>query len=281
MVRDGAAAAPGGDRVWLRVASAAVLAPVVVAFAIAGGIPFEIMVIAAGAVLAWEWSGFAADLGGRGAFLPLAGVAVASGAFAARGYPVLGVATILVAVIGFFAFMRAMRQPQSAALAAWLAAGSAAIGLPVVALIWLRTDGGAGMEAVLFLLAVVWTSDIAAYAAGRLLGGPRLAPAISPAKTWSGAVGGFALAVAAGAGVAAFFGHPVDAGLVLLAALLAVAAQIGDLGESWIKRRFDRKDSGVLIPGHGGLFDRVDSLLLATLVMAAFNLLPGGVVAWL
>ena len=129
----------------------------------------------------------------------------------------------------------------------------------IIALLWLRADDVVGRGNLLFLIAIVWASDIGAYAAGRLIGGPKLAPAISPGKTWSGAVGGLLAALA----VAALFpGGPSWRGLAV-AALLGVASQAGDLLESAIKRGFGVKDSGRSIPGHGGLLDRIDGLLAA------------------
>ena len=153
--------------------------------------------------------------------------------------------------------------------AAALVAGFAYTGLAVLALASLRAMPGAGRAAMIFLLAVVWSSDVGAYLAGRLLGGPRLAPSISPGKTWSGAAGGLAAAVLVGAAAAALgWGH---LGLVMLAAgILGVTAQIGDLLESAVKRHFGVKDSGRLIPGHGGLLDRLDGLMAASLVAGAW-----------
>lgn len=135
---------------------------------------------------------------------------------------------------------------------------------------------------MLFLLAVVWASDIGAYAAGRLLGGPKLAPAVSPSKTWSGAAGGLVAALLAGFGVAAWQGAlPPGPPALLAAVLLGIASQAGDLLESWIKRRCQVKDSSGLIPGHGGLLDRVDGLLAAAPVAAALALSVGpGVPIW-
>ncbi len=153
-------------------------------------------------------------------------------------------------------------------------AKSLALGIPYVALgpialVWLRLDTRAGLLNVAFLVIVVWASDIGAYLFGRLVGGPRLAPRISPGKTWSGAGGGFAAAILVGL-VAAL--TPRAAGV---AALLGIAAQSGDLLESWIKRCFGVKDSGTWIPGHGGLLDRLDGLLVAAPVAALIALLLG------
>ena len=115
-------------------------------------------------------------------------------------------------------------------------------------------------QGIFFILIVVWCSDIGAYAVGRLVGGRRLAPSISPGKTWSGAVGGLAAAVVGGMIIA---GLNVTAGI--LAAVLGIASQLGDLGESALKRQYNVKDSGRLIPGHGGMLDRLDGLMAASL----------------
>jgi len=159
------------------------------------------------------------------------------------------------------------RLGRSARLAAMLA-GVPYVGLGAAALLWLRAGHGSGRLAVLFVVLVVWASDIGAYAVGRLIGGPLLAPAISPGKTWAGAVGG--LVAAAAVGFVSL--HP---GSALLAAGLGIAAQAGDLMESAMKRGFGVKDSGWLIPGHGGLLDRFDGLLTAAPAAAAAALLAG------
>jgi phosphatidate cytidylyltransferase len=161
--------------------------------------------------------------------------------------------------------------------ALWLGAGVVYVGLAGVGLIWLRGVGEAGRASVLFVVLVVWASDIGAYMVGRLVGGPKLAPAISPNKTWSGALGGLAAAIAAGAAVAAWADPSSGLGRVaLVAGLLGIAAAAGDLFESGIKRHFHVKDSSGLIPGHGGLLDRVDGLLAAVPV-ACVIALAGGV----
>jgi phosphatidate cytidylyltransferase len=137
-------------------------------------------------------------------------------------------------------------------------------GLPGIALIWLRGQGW-GIWATLLLMLVVWGADIAAYFTGRAIGGPKLAPAISPNKTWSGAMGGLLGAVAASLLLMLWWpGYAGLAGalrLAMLAVPLAVLSILGDLYESWLKRRCGVKDSGTILPGHGGVMDRLDGLV--------------------
>jgi phosphatidate cytidylyltransferase len=160
-------------------------------------------------------------------------------------------------------------------------AGLAFVLVAAVALLVLRADPVAGRPNVLFLLCVVWSNDVGAYLLGRWLGGPRLAPHISPGKTWSGAAGGLFVAIAAGVLAAHVLSDVPSWRAVPAAALLAVVAQGGDLLESFVKRRLEVKDSGHLIPGHGGLFDRLDALLAAAPVAALLSLILGrGVVLW-
>jgi len=153
------------------------------------------------------------------------------------------------------------------------------IGLAGIALLVLRHDADAGRDNVLFLFVVIWASDISAYLAGRLIGGPKLAPRISPNKTWSGSLCGLLAAVSVGIWVSILLGFEVSVWQVaLVATLLGLATQSGDMFESWIKRRFGVKDSSGLLPGHGGLLDRLDGVLAASLVAALIALIggPGG-----
>lgn len=145
----------------------------------------------------------------------------------------------------------------------WLPGGIFYAGLSGISLGALRGADEPGFVATLFVFAVVWSTDILAYFVGRAIGGPKLAPRISPGKTWSGAIGGTVSGVIAGAGVFASFFPNLGVRLIGLALLLSVAGQIGDLFESFIKRRFGVKDSSKLIPGHGGVMDRVDGLVFA------------------
>lgn len=155
----------------------------------------------------------------------------------------------------------------------WLGLGLLYIGCSVWALYWLRGQGH-GWANLVFLLPVVWASDIGAYVTGRVLGGPKMAPRVSPGKTWSGAAGGVAAAVLVGAAIAkSLSGGYTHAAVV--AVVLAVVSQLGDLGESAAKRHFGVKDSGNLIPGHGGLFDRLDGVMAASLAAVGFALAAG------
>jgi phosphatidate cytidylyltransferase len=150
-----------------------------------------------------------------------------------------------------------------------------------MAIVWLRAQPDGGRSMVFWLLAVVWATDSGAYAVGRWLGGPRLAPRISPNKTWAGLLGGMASAALVGGLMAGVLGAAGLAVAALVGGGLAVVAQAGDLGESLVKRRFGVKDTGALIPGHGGLLDRVDGLLAATPVVALLVWMKGvGGVGW-
>ena len=167
-------------------------------------------------------------------------------------------------------------QVEGTAVAWWLVAGIAYAGVLVFAPIVLRQDAVLGFVAIGFLFAVVWVTDIAAYFAGRALGGPKLWSAVSPKKTWSGALGGLLGGAAAGLLVVKIAGLAIAPGLVLVALALSVVSQGGDLLESAIKRRFDAKDASQLIPGHGGLMDRLDGFLTAAAAAVMVGLLRGG-----
>lgn len=157
--------------------------------------------------------------------------------------------------------------------AIWKWAGFAYVAVPCMALLWLRhvemDEPNAGLKLVLYLMFVVWATDMGAYFAGKRIGGPKLAPAISPSKTWAGLAGGMAAAGGIGLICATFTPYPAGAfSCMWVALLLAVVSQCGDLFESWLKRRAGVKDSGALIPGHGGLLDRIDGLIAAAPVFA-------------
>ncbi len=148
-----------------------------------------------------------------------------------------------------------------------LASGVIYCGLPVLALLYLRGDPEDGLLLALWAMALVWATDIGAYFAGRSIGGPKLAPAISPNKTWAGLIGGMVAALATGFAMHFYAGLPFF--LVVASPVLAVLAQCGDLLESGMKRKAGLKDSSNLIPGHGGVLDRVDGLVPVAIVAGA------------
>lgn len=268
----------------LRLASALVLGPLALAAIWFGSPWFALLVGVASAILAWEWVHLC---GLRLRALP--GTAVGASLIAASicaGVHLWQAALAALALGTVLAWLLveriALTEAQHRA-AVWLAAGVVYIGLAAVGLVWLRADGAAGRANVLFVVLVVWASDIGAYLAGRLVGGPRLAPRISPNKTWAGAGGGLASALVVGLASAWLL---AGLGSVLLAAAIALvvgaASQAGDLFESWMKRRFMVKDSSRLIPGHGGLLDRADGLIAAAPLAALLSLTMGqGRVLWL
>jgi phosphatidate cytidylyltransferase len=252
----------------LRILSALVLAPVALACLWAGAAAWAALVALAALGVAWEWAQLCGADPKRLPGLVVPALAVLAVILTALGWP--GFAFGLLA-IGFLAAWAGSGRPG-------LSAGILYLGISGLVLVWLRADAEAGLANVLFIILVVWASDIGAYLVGRWIGGPKLAPSISPGKTWSGAVGGLASAVAIGLCVALLApGGPGRAALV--AAVLAVVSQAGDLLESAIKRRFGVKDSGRLIPGHGGLLDRLDAALAAIPLAALLaKLLGPGVV---
>ena len=242
----------------MRVAAAAVLIPLVLAIVWLGGWWFVVFLVVAGGLMAREWCAI-----------------VHPGSVVQLGLHLLGVlaaAVISTLYGGAAAFLCIAALWLAAALHAWMVmpgsrfwsfAGVLYIALPVLALTSLRADPAYGLIAVVWLLVVVWSADTAAYAAGRTSGGPKLAPSISPGKTWAGLGGAGVGAALAGGLVGGLAGLPWLAPVVLIAALLGVVEQLGDLFESLLKRHHGVKDSGALIPGHGGMLDRVDGLVAA------------------
>ena len=261
----------------LRVLSSLVLAPIAIAAAWFGWPWLPIVTAAAGAVMAWEWARLchAGRLGASGVAL-IGAVLAAIAAAAAEGAALAVVVSLLGAAI---VHEMARREPQGEPC--WLALGTLWVALPCVLLLWLAEVEGAGRATLLWIFAVVWATDIGAYAVGRQLGGPRLAPRWSPRKTWSGLIGGAGCAALAGWGTALVAGISPVLPLVLVSAGLAIVGQFGDLAESVAKRRFGVKDSSGLIPGHGGLLDRLDGLLAVIPAVALLTLVVGGgVLMW-
>lgn len=251
-----------------RAVSGGVLAAIALAGNWAGSGPFAVLVGAIALVMAWEWSrivrGSAVDF----ALVLHAAVVVAAVGLAASGRPDWGVALVCAGAV-------AMLAVTPARLGGVSGLGVAYVGLPAVALVWLRGSDAFGAVAILFIFAIVWTTDTFAYVCGRMIGGPKLWPALSPRKTWSGTLGGIVFAGLAGAMFAAWLPPSAPVGLALAAIGLSIVAQAGDIAESALKRAFAVKDASHLIPGHGGFMDRMDSVVTAATGAALIALLRG------
>jgi phosphatidate cytidylyltransferase len=261
----------------LRVASSAVLGPLVLVFAYFGGWPFFLLCAAAAAGILWEWTKLVADSADSRILLP--GLAALALALVLTGFGEPGAAAAMIFIGSALAagVMAAWprRFPARNPLV-WGSCGIVYAGIAFLGPALLRRDAAWGFVAVLFVALTVWTTDIFAYAAGRAIGGPLLWPRVSPKKTWAGAVGGVVGGVAAGTSVAYASGIDKLVAVGIVALLLSVLTQAGDLFESAVKRRFGAKDAGSLIPGHGGLMDRLDGFLVAALVALLIGILRQG-----
>ncbi|GAB4525500.1 MAG: phosphatidate cytidylyltransferase [Roseibium sp.] len=253
----------------LRLASAAVLGPLVLLIVYLGGIVFVLLMLVAAVLFLREWlamTGTAAAspaaLAGQGALAVLALLHI-------LGLPEAGFAVVLAGAAAVYALGGFGKSGR------WALEGTLYSGLALFALLVLR-DGSKGLFVTFFLLLVVWATDIFAYFTGRAFGGPKLWVRVSPKKTWSGAIGGLVLATALGAGIAFVAGETEPVLWAMLAAGLSVVSQAGDLMESAIKRRFKVKDSSQLIPGHGGVMDRIDGLVAAAIFAVLVGLIAGG-----
>ena len=272
-------ASSGGSELILRILSGLVLAPLAVGVAYLGGWAFVVFWSIAALLVLWEWCTLVAG-GERSTVLLIAGAAVllaillaATAADAEGSHSVRLVAGGTLLLMG----MLATAALASSDRRVWTAAGIPYAGLLGIAPIVLRNDAQYGFLAIVFLFAVVWATDIVAYFVGRALGGPKLAPRISPKKTWSGAVGGTVAAIGAAVTLAIAAGLPNLPAVGLIAAAASALAQGGDLFESALKRRFGAKDSSHLIPGHGGLMDRLDGFVAAAVLAMLIGLIHGGV----
>ena len=258
--------APSGE-LGKRVVSAIVMAALAIAAVVLGGWPFVLFWAAAAVGVFWEWCTVVTG----GVAVRRAGVAALVLAAVAAGVGQVYVA--LAAVAAGSAGAAGVSAPR---LRAWGAAGVAYAGVALLAPVVLRRDAAFGLVAILFLFAVVWSTDVMGYFVGRAIGGPRLAPPVSPNKTWSGACGGAFGAVAAGTAVALVSGDMALAIAAMVAFVLSIASQAGDLFESAVKRRFGVKDASHVIPGHGGLMDRLDGFIAASGVAALIGIMRAG-----
>lgn len=256
----------GGDRLTSRILAASVMIPTALALTWLGDWPFALMIIGCAGLLGREWARLCGVLQ-----TGLLGWALPAGVMLLMLSTQFNAPHIVAGMIGV-ALMIVLFAPVASRFGArtgcWFALGVAAILPAGLSLLWLRGIPSEGLPLIGWLMLAVWASDSSAYAVGRFIGGPLLAPRLSPSKTWSGLAGGILGAGLAGYLAALLLSTPTP-GIALLAGLVVgVAAMLGDLCESRVKRTFKAKDSGGLIPGHGGVLDRLDSLLAAAPVIA-------------
>jgi len=251
-----------------RVASGVVMAALALGAVVLGGWLFVLFWTAAALGVFWEWS--AIVVVGGVAVRIIGAAALATAAVAA------GIGQLFAAVMLLAAGAAGVAGVCAPRRRAWGAGGVAYAGAALIAPVVLRRDQEVGLVAILFLFAVVWATDILGYFIGRAIGGAKLAPKVSPKKTWSGACGGALGALAAGAAVVQIAGNAALLPAACVALVLSIVSQAGDLFESAVKRRFGVKDASHVIPGHGGLMDRLDGFIAAAGMAALIGLIRGG-----
>lgn len=259
-----------GSSLWPRILASAILIPAALAAVYLGGWLLALWVAAAGLAMSREWVRIVhrEDFGWRLALHALA--LVVSQALLAIEHPDWALAAIL-----FAALIGSVAAQAREERGVWVILGILYIAVPCLSFVWLRHLPPHGLETVIWLLCVVWATDSAAYIAGSIFGGPKLAPLISPSKTWAGAVAGLAAGTAASIVLAQVAGVAPSWQFIGASVALSFLTQCGDLAESFLKRTFGVKDASDLIPGHGGALDRLDGLIFATLGLAAFVGLAG------
>ena len=259
----------GHSNLVLRVLSSLVLAPIAIAAAYFGGLIFLAFWLIAALGVLWEWDTLVCGPD-RFRVLAIGAVAlIAAGLLLAFDRSGTAVALIAFGILGVAILASPVRR-------VWCATGLVYAAALLIAPMILRNDATYGFAAIVFLFVIVWLTDSVAYFVGRALGGPKLMAQVSPNKTWSGAIGGTLAGVIGGVVVARQFGLGAPAAIAMVALGLSVTSQAGDLLESAIKRQFSAKDASSLIPGHGGLMDRLDGFLTAVVAAALIGLCHGG-----
>lgn len=251
----------------LRLASGLALAAAAIVLTWWGLWPFTTLVLVVALLMAWEWGRIVREGEIDAALVVHVVTVVMATVLSAKGLPTIGVVVLLIGAIVVGLQSLGSSMPLSTA-------GVLYVGAPAIALVWFRSDPTLGFAAAMLVLLAVWATDTGAYFAGRMIGGARLWPRISPNKTWSGLLGG----VAAAGIVSAVVGKLMVAAasglrLTIVGVLLALVSQAGDLAESALKRERGVKDASSLIPGHGGFMDRVDGLVAAATAAAIYALL--------
>jgi phosphatidate cytidylyltransferase len=257
------------NNLTLRILSALVLAPLALLTSYYGGWPFAVFWGAAAIAVLWEWIALVAGSPYPLMFASCGGAIVIAGFVAWLERPVAALLMVGLGALAAAIFAAPERR-------LWVAVGVGYAGAMLLAPMFLRADDTYGLAVIVLLFAVVWTTDILGYFAGRIFGGPKLMPAVSPKKTWSGAIAGAFGAIVAALLVVSLFGSFNKFAVAIVALVLSVVSQFGDLVESWIKRKFGAKDSGRLIPGHGGVMDRLDGFWAAAVIGCMIGIIRGG-----
>lgn len=258
----------GRSNLQMRVMAALVLAPLALAAAYFGGWFWAVLVTLTVVGLFGEWMMIIGNLKPNALMWGFAALGVAG---LVLGYGSTEIAHLIIALGLFAMFLFSAREHKS-----WSAIGLAYTAAALFSSILLRKDPVHGLQAIIFVFAVVWITDIMGYLVGRGVGGPKLWVRVSPKKTWSGALGGIiGSLIFAAAFAEAGYGSLMP--MLALATVISIISQGGDLFESAVKRRFDVKDSSQIIPGHGGLLDRLDGFMAAILAAAIIGYMRGGV----
>lgn len=248
-----------------RVVSGVVMVLVALAMAYTGPIAFAFLIVAVALVMSWEWGHLVRATSADAAFAVHGTAVIAAIGLATGGLPVLALVAIVAGTVAMLAASNAKRPALSAI-------GVPYVGLPAVALVWLRHDESNGFAAVIFLFLIVWTTDTMAFVFGRTIGGAKLCPSISPNKTWAGFLGGVVSSAILAGAFAGLISGASSLRLGMIGFALGVIAQMGDLAESAFKRTLGVKDASHLIPGHGGVMDRMDGVVTVALAAAIFAL---------
>jgi phosphatidate cytidylyltransferase len=267
----------------LRIISAGVLIPIVVAAVYAGHPAWTLLVILFAGAMAWEWSRISSR-SASAELRPLLFAVVMIAALLASAFwtELLARSDAWLPLAVGVTIATALGVGRQRGLTVWFALGFAYVAVPCFAIILLRADPDVGLQQILWIVALVIFADTGAYIAGRSIGGPKLAPRISPNKTWAGLGGAIVSAAIAGAITAFLMDRPSVWPLLAVSGGLAVIEQAGDLAESAFKRHFGVKDASNIIPGHGGALDRVDGLIAVAAAVAGINTLIGSsVLTWL
>ena len=267
----GKSAGGGFADLALRTVTALIFGAVSMVAILAGGHWFALLIAVLGAIMAYEWRMIALALRDR-AVAGFQILAVVGATVMAHFGDVISALAFLISVAGAGAAADAfLKRPPG-----WGLIGALYIGFGAICFIFLRGASPEGLLAIIWIALIVIATDVGAYFSGRIIGGPKLWPRISPNKTWAGLIGAMVFAAILSGVFSAWILGYIELVLVLLAAITAAVAQIGDLSESAYKRLFGVKDSGRILPGHGGVLDRLDGMLAATIFVAVISFMRGG-----